>query len=107
MAKDKITVKVKDIPQIFGVVNHLSTVNNDPFKTRALQLLYRLQPEMKFLQSLSEEKRGVVADQEYEIGLLKLPCPEFYGQEHEEVLKMICEKVEKRKSEIEDLIKEK
>jgi len=100
-------IKIKDIPQIFATVNHLSTVNPDPFHTRALQLLYRLQPEMNFLQSLSGEKMEVVAEQEHEIDLPPLPAPEFYGIQHEDVLGLVCEKIEKRKSEIETLLKEK
>ena len=100
-------IKIKDIPQIFSVINHLSMVNQEPFRTRAMQLLYKLQPDIKFLQGLKKEQVDIIKDQDHEIDLEPLPAPEFYGQEHEKILTLVCKDVKERKSTIQNLLKDK
>ena len=82
-------------------------VNQEPFRTRAMQLLYKLQPDVKFLSSLKPEQVDIIKDQDHEIDLEPLPAPEFYGQEHEKILTLVCKDVKERKSEIENLLKDK
>lgn len=108
MAKSKptIEIKVSEVAQAWNILNDLIQVNDNPFKGNARRLGFKLQPEVKFLQSCDDKDYEAVKDKKIQLGE-KIPPPTDFPDEYSEFLGKICTSVPVKSSKIESLLNKK
>lgn len=108
MAKSKPTIelKVSEVAQAWNIINDLININDNPFKGNARRLVFKLQPEVKFLQECDEKDFEAVKDKKIELGE-KIPPPTDFPNEYSEFLGKLCTSVPVKSSKIESMLKKK
>ena len=103
MAKENnIKLKATDITQAFLALREVSQSNDQPFKGQAKRLLWEMQSEVKFIQSVSQEDLEAI-DKDIEFGE-KIVAPQYYPDEYKPILEKVCKELPEKKSKVEQLM---
>lgn len=100
---EQIEIKIDDIYKVAAVLSDLTQVNTQPHLGHLKRKLYKLQPEVNYIQQAEQDDLEAVKDNKISLGE-PMPCPPHFLEQHEEVLEMLCEKVNRKESQIEKLI---
>lgn len=98
-----IKLTIKELFATFQIVKEMIEVNGQPFTGHAKRLLYKMQPELEYLQKADKEDVEAVADKELNFGEY-LPSPQHYPQEYKQVLEKVCGELPEKETQIEKLL---
>lgn len=102
----KITLTINEIPQVFSILRDVLDVNEQPFVGQAKRLLFKLQPEIEYIQKCDKEDLESIKDKELNFGD-KIAPPEHFPSEYSPILEKVCNKLPEKKSQIEGLLDKK
>jgi hypothetical protein len=108
MSNSQVNIELNpdEVIQSFNVLMDLKDVNQGtPFFPHCLRLLYQLEKEIKYLQSLKESEQEEIKEQRVDIGFKKVPSPEFYPDGYEKILGLLCDGVKVKESKFAKLKK--
>ena len=101
-----ITIKVSDVGSVWTALTDLIGLNENPFKGQARRLLFKLQPEVKFLQESDPEDIRAVQEKTIDLGE-RISPPESFPDEYTDVLEKVCTGVPQKQSQISKMLKKK
>lgn len=104
MAKKKVQIKVKDVARVWNELNDLVALNENPFKGKARRMLFKLQPEAKFLRESTQKDIKAVENEVIDLGE-PIPPPDDFPDEYEDTISKVCTGVPKKESQIAKLLK--
>lgn len=98
-----IKIKVSDVIQTANILNDLIEVTKQPFVGNARRLLFKLQPEIKYIQQADQEDLESVQDKEIDLGE-QIPAPDVYIDEYRPILEKLCGELPEQTSQIGQLV---
>jgi len=105
MAKKKdIQLKINEITRAWEIISDLATLNQQPFAGYARRLLFKMQPEIKYINQAKPDDLKAIADKAVNFGE-KIPPPQHFPDEYVPMLEKLCSSVPVKKSQIEAMIK--
>lgn len=104
MAKKTISLTIAELGQSWAMLADLISLNDNPFKAHARRLAFKLQPEIKFLQSCDEKDIEELKDKTIELGE-KIPPPSDFPDEYSDFIGKICTSVPVKESKIKSMLK--
>ena len=96
-------LKVKDVIPVWNVLSDIIDINDNPFRGQARRLLFELQTEVKFLSEMDKKELESIKDKEIEVD--QLSAPAYFPDEYSDILKLVCESVPEKTSQIKALLK--
>lgn len=101
MSKDKPTAQIKasEVTFLFDVLADLISANQQPFEGQAKRILYKLQPEIKFIRQSEKDDLEAILDMDIDLGQ-KIQAPQHFPDEYENILKKVCHSMPVKESQL-------
>ena len=99
---EKIKLKATEILQTFIVLQEVMQSNAQPFQGQAKRLLWDMESDAKFAQSVSQEDLEAI-ENDIEFGE-KIVAPQSFPETYRSHLEKVCKDLPQKKSKLEELI---
>lgn len=87
-----IELNPNEVAEAFNVLRDLKESNEGTaFYPFCLRMIYELQREMLYFQSLKESELKAIEDKRVDIGFKKIPSPQYFPKEYEKILGLLCD----------------